>query len=1228
MNTAPPTREVRRENGNGRSLRSRAAGPGFRNARLPRHVPWKPALVLCLGMLLMGAGGLHGATTNEASATTSSAEVVRTNALVTLDGVMARLSAISNRTDLSTQVRTNAMALYAEAEQRLTEANRHLEDAQRFHRETTNAPALAAELQATLAAPLPTPSLSVASNAPAVELEQLLAQKESELSLAVKASEALAQEPARRTARAAELTVLIAAARGARDRVLQELAAPAAGELDPVAYQAARDLQLARQQFREAELLRYEEESNHLNATAEVVRLRLDASRRRVAILTQERDLVLNTLNRRRGQETLQATARAEQAQRRAELLNEPALSRLASTNAALARERATLAERLRATSSRLEAVNTNLATQRAQFQGVRARVEAASKAGLRRNYAIGVLLRRQQAYLEGLGNHRRQARQEQAAVSGVQIAQFAALDARRALEPIGPAVETLLQSLPPDTDPDRLKRVGEEAELLLGEQHELLTALVRDHDTEISLLLRLHTALEESAVLVDEFTAYLSQRILWIRSLGALDGTALRHELAVMRSVLTSPDWGPSLRGLGVAIRGTAFSTAIVAAGVALLIALQPRLRRRLDEESAVARQGRNTRIEPTFRAIICTFLLALPVPLTLALVGWRCLGGAVADNLPLLGHLGRALLMAAVALFVWDTLRQVFRPDGLAVAHFRMAEEDAALLRRSMTRYVWLVPLLGAVNELFEREPVEGASNRLTFILTTFAFSAFAHVVLRPTGGVGSETLGEFVEAAGKRWWRRFVHLLAVVLPLLVAVASVLGYNYSARQLWMRFLASVLVILCLQLLSSLLLRWVYLVRRRLAMAHAEKLRSEEETAAAAGTAEGPRAASDETQAELLTWLEQARRLLRWTAGLALLGCLWGIWSGVLPAIQALDAVPVWSLDPGDRAGTAAPDESNSAKVLNLPLAGVGAAPPGETEMGGAPTGRFVSIWDLLIVLLILLVTIMASRNLPGFLEMAVFSHLRFERGEGYAITTTLRYLIVLVGLFLAARGLGIAWTKVQWLAAAVTVGIGFGLQEIFANFVSGLILLFERPLRVGDVVTVGDVSGMVSRIQIRATTIRDWDNRELVLPNKTLITGGFLNWTLSDSITRILCKVGISYDADPRQAQALMLEVARKHPSILSEPAPIVAFEGFGESTLDLSLRAHVSRTEQRASTTFDLHVNILEAFRKAGIEIAFPQRDLHVRTLPSALPTGPLAPGTPLPAASPSRSEPRRN
>lgn len=147
----------------------------------------------------------------------------------------------------------------------------------------------------------------------------------------------------------------------------------------------------------------------------------------------------------------------------------------------------------------------------------------------------------------------------------------------------------------------------------------------------------------------------------------------------------------------------------------------------------------------------------------------------------------------------------------------------------------------------------------------------------------------------------------------------------------------------------------------------------------------------------------------------------------------------------------------------------------------------------------------------------------------------------------------------------AALTVGLGFGLQEIFANFVSGLILLFERPIRVGDIVTVDGTTGVVSRIQTRATTVTNWDRQDLIVPNKEFITGRLLNWTRSDHVNRIVINVGIAYGSDTELARRLIEEVLREHSEVLGDPPSIVTFEGFGESTLNL-----VAPATWRNSTT----------------------------------------------------------
>ncbi len=177
--------------------------------------------------------------------------------------------------------------------------------------------------------------------------------------------------------------------------------------------------------------------------------------------------------------------------------------------------------------------------------------------------------------------------------------------------------------------------------------------------------------------------------------------------------------------------------------------------------------------------------------------------------------------------------------------------------------------------------------------------------------------------------------------------------------------------------------------------------------------------------------------------------------------------------------------------------------------------------------------------------------------------------------------------------------IGLGFGLQEIFANFISGIILLFERPIRVGDVITLGDTTGVVTRIHMRATTITDWDRKEYVVPNKDLITGRLLNWTLTDQTNRIVVNVGVAYGTDTVHARGLLLQVASQHPLILSDPAPIATFEGFGDNSLNLVLRCYLPTLENRLTTLTELHTGIDEAFRAAGIEIAFPQLDIHFRS-----------------------------
>jgi potassium efflux system protein len=181
-----------------------------------------------------------------------------------------------------------------------------------------------------------------------------------------------------------------------------------------------------------------------------------------------------------------------------------------------------------------------------------------------------------------------------------------------------------------------------------------------------------------------------------------------------------------------------------------------------------------------------------------------------------------------------------------------------------------------------------------------------------------------------------------------------------------------------------------------------------------------------------------------------------------------------------------------------------------------------------------------------------------------------------------------------VQWLVAAASVGLGFGLQEIFANFVSGIILLFERPMRVGDVVTIGSTTGTVSKIRFRATTIVDGDRKELIVPNRSFITGNLLNWTLSDSINRVAVKVTVAYGANPDKVRALLLKIATEHPALLKDPAPTASLDELGADALVFQLQAFLPNLKDRQRVTHELNATIHDSLRRAGILIPSGQQE----------------------------------
>ena len=555
---------------------------------------------------------------------------------------------------------------------------------------------------------------------------------------------------------------------------------------------------------------------------------------------------------------------------------------------------------------------------------------------------------------------------------------------------------------------------------------------------------------------------------------------------------------------------------------------------------------------------------------------------GGAYA------GAVAAGLARTGLSFLGIEIVRQLCRKGGPGVVYLGWSERAAATLRRTLASLATLLlPAMFVVATLDAQtnEAWKNGLGRIAFVFSLIVLGTFARRLAQPAAGV--------LEGLGMRSRARWFHRLRGVLPTLVvvplallAVFAAAGYGFAAVHLARKLEATVWAGLSLLIVDTLALRWMIAARRQLALRQAHEARAAADARKAEGAPGGAAetAPVEEPAVDISTVNAQTRRLMR---SFVILGAglwLWMIWNDVLPALRVFDRIELWSV---------------SRQVAEKVSAN------GSVSFRTVTSNVPITLADLLEALIIMVMTVVAGRNLPGFLEFTVLQRLPLEAGVRYALTSVSRYLISVIGCVLAFASVGVSWAQVQWLVAAMTVGLGFGLQEIFANFVSGLIILLERPIRVGDTVTLGGVSGTVARIRIRATTIVDWDRRELIVPNKEFITGQLVNWTLSDQLLRIVVSVGIAYGSDTKLAERTLLEVARACSYVVDEPAPTVVFESFGDSCLDFELRAYIASFDDYWHARHDLRMRITDAFRAAGIEIAFPQRDLHLRSVSTPIP-----------------------
>jgi potassium efflux system protein len=576
--------------------------------------------------------------------------------------------------------------------------------------------------------------------------------------------------------------------------------------------------------------------------------------------------------------------------------------------------------------------------------------------------------------------------------------------------------------------------------------------------------------------------------------------------------------------------------------------------------------------RFSLTLKAVGYSLLIAAVWPLLIAATGWQL--SATLESTDFSGAVSAGLMWLAPTLFFMRLFRIICIKHGVAEVHFRWSNHSIEILQREFTRLIMIYLPAGFIAITlvsYDEHAVTGAVGRFALIIVQLSLAVFFYHLFEPRNGVLKWYYARHSNSLLNRL-RYLIFASAIVVPLILVILSVAGYLYTAGTLTAVLARTLWLIISLIVVHQLILRWLLLTQRRLAyQAALEQHRSEqaakEARAAAEAGGEGETEHFEEPQVDLISLSMESRKLLN--LAVMILGAIgiYFIWSHLLPALGILDEITLWH-HMGIKDG--------EEQLLPITLADVGMA------------------------LLILAIMLIATKRFPAFLEMVLLQRLRITSGGRYTATTLSRYVIVAAGILIVASMLGGSWSQIQWMVAALGVGIGFGLQEIVANFICGLIILFERPIRVGDRVIVGDVEGFVTRIQIRATTIQTFDRAELLVPNKEFITGRLINMSLSDTINRLVIPVGVAYGSDVSRAMELIIEAASEHERVIEDPKPFVSFESFGDNSLLLVLRCYLDSLEFRLATISELHETINEKLNAAGIVIAFPQRDLHIDTL----------------------------
>jgi miniconductance mechanosensitive channel len=725
----------------------------------------------------------------------------------------------------------------------------------------------------------------------------------------------------------------------------------------------------------------------------------------------------------------------------------------------------------------------------------------------------------------------------------------------------------TTLDTYPTLTSPLNSMKEATQYRRLLREQTELLKTLISGTDTTILELTKLKIANKQLTNAIDEVNDAAHRYFFWVADVNPI---SLSYPINLAKDVVYVIFSIDTLSQLY-----NASTEVLIAPKPLFLIILslffvfthfKMRTKYNTFLTQSASRVGKVTQdsYSLTLKVVIFSLIMALPVPIL-----WAVFGYALQINwdYPVAYALGYGVNAAAPILWVFIISAHFASSNGLFISHFGWSERSVRAAMKYYQLSIWLViPLVMIVMSFDEYNNRQFAA---TIGRTAFIFLCFALVFM--TNAIHRAGVPLYIDkkGTGDNLLSHILWFILLSAPWLAIIAACLGYLSTAQVLLGRLEASVIIWFALLVIYYMIRRWMWIQKRRIEFERTKQRRLERMQRAKSQEDDlnSLNESVDEPVINLDVISAQSLHLVRSIIMMIALISMILLWSELHSAFAFMNNIKLW--------GTSA--------IVN-----------------GTEIEQYITLGAVCIAILVMTITVQLVKNLPALLELGILQHLDLAPGTGYAISTVSKYITLMIGCMIAFSFIGIDWSKIQWLIAALGVGLGFGLQEIFANFISGLIILFEKPVRIGDTVTIRDLTGNITKINTRAITIVDWDRKEIVMPNKAFITEQLVNWSLSDSITRIVLTIPATIDADSDLVIKLLQQASDECEYVLNDPEPQVFLVDIQEGIQLFELRVFAAEMGHRMVLRSTIHKLILEAYRKHHLTLPFPPLQTNLEAL----------------------------